>query len=195
MGSQFVVFVLCIGMMIVLELLAIAFIAGTEWAMQANVVLGIMCGLITALAFLAMIVIPIYFGVRLAPAAALSVQREKFAPLAGWGITYKRPANLFLAYLFLYIAGYIVIAIVQMMVLGLVFSENAMLVIMGFSEQSPQEIFAQAVEKLKSPMIMLPLVLGGIVYMLVSITWWLSMSGVALYAVQWWDKDNDGSGG
>lgn len=188
-GTQFLVYIIAIVVLFIIEIIALALILGTVLAGQTNIILGLIVGLFALIAVLAIFIIPTYIAVRLAPGAAISVKENKFAPLAGWQITKGRTGNLFLAYLFLFIAGYIVISIIQLTFMGMIFPENYMLTIMGYSEQNPQEIFASVAEKLKQPKIIFALSIGATLYFVSSMIWWLAISGIGTYAVKWWDRD------
>lgn len=190
MGTQFLVYLAAFTTLIVMELIVIALFAGTAFAGKAHILFGIIVGLFAFIALLAFFVIPAHIAVRLAPSAAIGVKENRFAPFSGWDITKGRTGYLFLAYLFSFIAGYVVISIIQVTAMGLVLSENYMLVVMGYSEQNPQELFASITEKLKNPGILFGLVVGAILYLCFSILWWLSICGIGTYAVRWWDSDN-----
>ncbi|MBL4869708.1 MAG: hypothetical protein JKX72_02005 [Robiginitomaculum sp.] len=190
MGTQFLVYVAAIAAFIVMEIILIALFTGTALASTVHILFGIIVGLFALIALLALFVIPVHIAVRLAPSAAIGVKENRFAPFSGWDITKGRTSYLFLAYLFSFIAGYVVISIIQITAMGFVLSENYMLVVMGYSEQNPQEIFASMAEKLKSPGIIFGLVVGAVLYFCFSILWWLSICGIGTYAVKWWDGDN-----
>ena len=194
MATQFIVYFLCMLALIAIELLMIALIAGAAFAGQGNILFGIIIGIFAVISVVAFFVVPIHIAVRLAPGAAISVKEERFSPLAGWAITKGRTGYLFLAYLFLFIAGYVVISIIQLSVMGLVFSENYMFTMMGYSEQNPQEIFSQIAEKLKQPKIIFAMALGLILYLIFSMTWWLSICGIGAYALKWWKHDQSATG-
>ena len=194
MGTQFIVYLIAMLALFVLEIIMIALFAGTVFAGKASIIFGLVVGLFAFVSLLALFIIPIYIGVRLAPGAAISVKENKFAPLAGWSITKGRTGYLFLAYLFLFVAGYIVMTIIQLTFMGMIFSENYMMTIMGYSEQNPQEIFAVVAEKMKQPKIIFALSIGAVLYFITSMIWWVSISGVGTYAVKWWDTDHMDAG-
>ena len=127
----------------------------------------------------------------MAPAAALSVKNQKLEITGGWAITKKRAGNLFLAYLLVFIIGYVVIAVIQMAAFSTILDENYFMLISGLSEENPRLVFEQAAEKLKSPGTIVVLVIAAIVYVIATVIWWLTIAGVANYAVQWWDETNE----
>ncbi len=188
MAVQLVVYLMVFGVYLlgvfVLMVLMLGIFSGS--ALLAALLVGIVF-----FGFLAFLVYLFYFSMRMAPGAALSIATDTISITGGWEITKKRTGSLFLGYLFVCIAGYIVISVVQIVVLSFVLPENYMLLAMGQTESSPTEIFAQAADRIKQPTIMLGLVIGGFVYMVTTVIWWLSFAGIGNYAVQWWQKDSE----
>ena len=192
MGIQFVVYLMVTGVMLAGMLIALILVALAGTTGQLTVILAFLFGAMAFIVYIGTFVYMAYFSVRMAPSAALSIATDETRFKGGWAITKKRTGSLFLAYLFLFIAGYIVISIIQMTMFSFVFSENYMMVVMGLSEESPEVLFKAAAEKIKNPGTMISLIIGGLIYILVTCIWWLSLVGVGDYAVQWWQKDNLG---
>ncbi|HHL42413.1 MAG TPA: hypothetical protein ENJ42_02250 [Hellea balneolensis] len=188
---QFVVYLFIFGI-----ILGFFIVFGVLVALMAvlggmSKILAILVGLILVVLYFAMFFYLVYASVRLAPASALTVATNELHFKGGWAITKGRTGSLFLAYLFIYIVGYIVITLVQMTAMSSLLGENSTLVMMGLSEQSPADMFASVAEKLKEPTTMITLVIGGIIYMIALATWYLAIAGVGSYAVQWWRADDE----
>jgi hypothetical protein len=192
MGVQLVVYLMVLGVMFAGMLIAVILIVLAEATGQLTVILAFLFGAMAFIVYIGAFVYMAYFSVRMAPSAALSIATNETRFTGGWSITKKRTGSLFLAYLFIFIAGYIVVTIIQMTMFSVVFSENYMMVVMGLSEQNPEVLFKEAAEKIKNPGTMITLIIGGLLYILVTCIWWLSIVGVSDYAVQWWQKDNLG---
>jgi hypothetical protein len=191
MGAQFMVYFMVFGIYI-LGLFAIILVAGIAgFAGQGSGILAVLIGLITLVGFFVFIWFLAYFSIRMAPAAAMTVRNQKLAITAGWAITKKRTGNLFLAYLLIFIIGYVAISVVQMAAFSAVFDANYFEMIYGLSDDNPKVAFEKATEKLKQPGTIILIVVGIIVYLIVSVIWWLSIAGVANYAVQWWEETNE----
>jgi len=188
MGAQFVVYLMVFGIYI-LGVILIALVAGIiGMAGQGSGAAAALLGLIMLVGFVFFLWFLAYFSIRMAPAAALSVKNDKLAVTDGWRITKKRTGNLFLAYLLIFIVGYVAISVVQMAAFSMILNENYFELMYGLGSENPRVVFEQAAEKLKQPGTIVLLIVGMIVYMIVTVIWWLTIAGVANYAVQWWEE-------
>ncbi|PHR58222.1 MAG: hypothetical protein COA43_10680 [Robiginitomaculum sp.] len=194
MGTQFMVYLMVLGVMLLWMLgfiiVTIVFALGAS----LSVVLAILIGIVLFVMYIAMFVYLIHFSIRMAPSAALGTQSGKMKVTGGWNITRKRTGSLFLAYLFIAVVSYIALSIIQVAMFSLVLPENYMLLMMGLSEENPRILFEQIGDKLQSPGPMLALVISGMAYAIITMMGWLSISGIAIYAVQWWQHDQETSG-
>lgn len=188
MYIQFMVMLMMFGVMVSGFII---FFLMLSIAMSLSGALSAILMVIGFVAYIGGFVYSVYFAIRMAPGAALSIYSGQTRITGGWAITRKRTLSLFGTYVFIYILGYVVVSIVQAILFSMVFAENYMLVIMGLSETSPEVFLATASEALKQPGTMVGLILGGVLYIIVSMTWWLSMAGAGNFAVQWWDGDRD----
>lgn len=188
MYVQFMVMLMMFGVMILgILILFLTMLV----AFASSGVLSTILVIVGFVVYIGALVYSVYFVIRMAPSAALSIYADKIKITGGWAITRKRTLALFGTYVFIYIIGYVVVGIVHVMLFSMVFEENYMLVMMGLSETSPEVFFATASEALKQPGTMVGLILGGILYIIALMTWWLSMAGAGNFAVQWWDEDRD----
>ena len=193
MGAQFMVYLMVIGVYFlgIVAMVIIAVAAGV--AGEAAAILAVILGILLFVGFIIYIWFLAHFSIRMAPAAALTVKTGRLAVTDGWAITKKRTGNLFLAYLLIFIVGYVVISVVQMAAFSAVLNENYFALMSGLSDDNPRIIFEQIGAKLKQPGTMIWLVISAVLYVIVSVVWWLSIAGVANYAVQWWDETSDES--
>ena len=188
MGAQFFVYLMVFGIYI-LGLLAIVVVSGIlGMAGQGSGLGAALLGLILIVGGIFFLWFLAYFSIRMAPAAALSVKNDKLAITDGWRITKKRTGNLFLAYLLIFIVGYVAISVVQMTAFSMILNENYFELMYGLGSENPRIVFEQAAEKLKQPGTIALVIVGLIIYMFVTVIWWLSIAGVANYAVQWSDE-------
>jgi hypothetical protein len=190
MGAQFMVYLMVFGIYFGAAIALVLFSALGAVLGSAGAVIGVLLafvGLIVLLWFLP------YFSIRMAPAAALTVKRQQLTVTKGWGITHKRAGSLFLAYLLIFILGYVAVTIVQTMAFSSFLDESYLTLMTGLSDESPRVVFEQAAEKLKQPGTMIILIVCAILYAVVTAIWWLSIAGVANYAVQWEAEENEPS--
>lgn len=188
---QFLAYLIVFGAMLAW---IIVFIVGIAiLGLLANIAkpLAVLVIIFAIVAYIALFVVLTIVAVRISPASALTIAQDKVSIKGALAVSKRRTGSLFLSYLFIYIIGYIAMSIVQMSVISSLFSSDAVMAIMGLSEDKPTELFAQVAEKLKNPTVIITLVIGGIVYMLAMVTWYLSIAGVGNYAVQWWKADDE----
>ncbi|WP_026940688.1 hypothetical protein [Hellea balneolensis] len=151
----------------------------------------ILAGIFGFVAIFALIAMFVFIPVRLAPAAALSMQRDKTHVLAANKVTKYRFWNLFVAYLVTYLGGYIGYYIIYMISVGIATGDMGFLMaVSGLGEDNPRVLFDAAAERMKSPLGMLLGVLAMIVNAAALAGWILLVAGVNCYAVRWWTKDD-----
>jgi len=140
---------------------------------------------------MAVIALFIAVPIRLAPAAALSMQRDKTHLLAANKITKHRFWNLFVAYLVTYVGGYIGYYVIYMISIGIATGDMGFLMALsGLGEDNPRILFEAAADRMKSPLGMLLGILAMIVNAAALAAWVLLVAGVNAYAVRWWHDDN-----
>ena len=130
----------------------------------------------------------VFVPLRLAPAAALSIKDRKLKVMEARRVTKHRAGPLFGTYLFLWFAGYVAIYAVML---------SAMIAIAGDSGIAGMSVGAPASDaamdsfaaNLSNPLYMLIGIVAIIAYAAVSSLWYLSISGVGAYAVQWYDEN------
>jgi len=128
-------------------------------------------------------------SVRLAPAAALSIQKDKTLVLAAKTLTKGRFWTLFPAYLVTFLGGYILLYIIMIMGVGFVTGDpNFFMTMSGLGKEDPTEIIAAAGERFKNPLVMLMGILALIAYSAVYALWMISIIGVSSHAVKVWSR-------
>ena len=156
-----------------------------------SVVSPILMGIVVFIGAIALIALFILVPIRLAPAAALSMQRNKTHLLAANKVTKHRFWNLFVAYLVTYLGGYIGYYIIYMISVGIATGDMGFLMaVSGLGEDNPRVLFDAAAERMKSPLGMLLGILAMIVNAAALSGWILLVAGVNSYAVRWWTEDN-----
>jgi len=132
-----------------------------------------------------------YLAIRLAPAAALSVDADRAHVLATFKITKHRFWWLFLAYLVTYVGGYILFYIVYFVALIVATGDpEIIMALSGLGEDSPKVLFEELRERFKSPLFMVLGILAMIIISAGASAWILFVAGVNAYAVRWWKGDD-----
>lgn len=143
------------------------------------------------LAVIAIIALPFLLllaSVRLAPAAALSIQNNKTHVFAAKDLTKGKFWTLFPPYLVTFLGGYIALYIVMIIAVGLVTGDsNFFMTMSGFGEGDPADIMAAAGERFKNPLVMLMGILALIAYSAVYALWMVCLIGVSSHAVKVWN--------
>ncbi len=156
--------------------------------MVVSKVLGgitIFFGILALIAFLA------WLPIRIAPAAALSVQQGRTHVLAARKVTKNRFWSLFLSYFVVGIGGYVAIYLVGSICILLVTGNSDVLTAMsGMSDENPRVVLESLSERFKNPLIMLLGVLSVILYSTIIGLWYMCYAGIGTYAVKWWRSDN-----
>jgi len=125
-----------------------------------------------------------YVAVRLAPASALTVERDTAHVLGANKITKYRFWWMFLAYLVSYVGGYILFYIVYIIALMIATGNpDIMLIMTGMGEESPRQAVEAIMERLKRPIPMFLGVLAMIITAATAAAWILCVAGVNAYAV------------
>jgi len=167
-----------------------------------TIVVSLIAGVLAATIpiLLVIVVIAAIFGfialfiglpIRLAPAAALSMKRDKTHVLAANKITKHRFWNLFVAYLVTYVGGYIAYYVIYMISVGMATGDMGFLMaVSGLGEDNPRVLFDAAAERMKSPLGMFLGILAMITNATALAGWVLLVAGVNCYAVRWWSEDD-----
>lgn len=134
-----------------------------------------------------MVLIPI----RLAPAAALTVYNDKLTLGSAFHVTKHRFWNLFMTYLVCVIGAYIALnVVIFVVVMAVVGDSSAMMAISGLGSELPSSVFEAVGARLKNPLVMLIIVLGGIAYSAISVLITLTLAGIGSYAAKWYLADD-----
>jgi len=156
-----------------------------------SVISPIIGGIIIFIAVLGFIALFVALPIRLAPAAALSMQRDKIHVMASNKVTKLRFWNLFVAYLVTYIGGYILWYMLYVISVGIATGDMGFLFdVSGLGEENPRVLFEAAAENMKSPIGMFLGILAMIINASAMAAWVLLVAGVNAYAVKWWTEDN-----
>ena len=169
-----------------LGIMAVALIGGLLSA--AIPALGIIVALVAGIALLAFLA---YLPVRLAPAAALSVNQGRIHVLAARSVTKYRFWNLFLAYLVTVIFGYIAIYSVGAICVALATGNaDIIMALSGMGTENPTIAFEAAAERFKNPVFLIIGIIALMIYLAIFNVWYLCVAGVGTYAVKWWRDDD-----
>ena len=169
-----------------LAIIVIAVVAGV-----LGVLSPILAGIAAIIGVLGVLALFIAIPIRLAPAAALSMQRDKMHLLAAGKVTKRRFWNLFVAYLVTYVGGYIGYYIIYMISVGIATGDMGFLMaISGLGEENPRVLIDAAAERMTSPLGMFLGILAMIVNAGALAAWVLLVAGVNCYAVRWWFDDD-----
>ena len=156
-----------------------------------SVISPVLMAIVIITGVFALLALFIFIPVRLAPAAALSMQRNKTHLLAASKVTKHRFWSLFVAYLVTYLGGYIAYYIIYMITIGIATGDMGFLMaISGLGEENPRILFEAAAERMKSPLGMLLGILAMIINAAALSAWILLVAGVNSYAVRWWTTDD-----
>ncbi|MEP3892026.1 MAG: hypothetical protein ABJN69_16335 [Hellea sp.] len=170
----------------VFGVIAIAVVAGI-----LGVISPILTAIVAVFGVFAILALFIIMPIRLAPAAALSMQRDKTHLVAASKVTKHRFWSLFVAYLVTYVGGYILYYVIYMISIGIATGDMGFLMaISGFGEDNPRLLFEAAAERMKSPLGMFLGILAMIINASAMAAWVLLVAGVNAYAVRWWTQDN-----
>ena len=156
-----------------------------------GVISPVLAAIVILIGVLAVIALFIAAPIRLAPAAALSMQRDKTHVFAASKVTKHRFWNLFVAYLVTYVGGYIAYYIIYMISVGIATGDMGFLMaVSGLGEDNPRVLFDAAAERMKSPLGMFLGILAMIINASAMAAWVLLVAGVNAYAVRWWTEDD-----
>lgn len=183
MLAQFIVGMISNGVMmggyIVFGICAVIAAAGAQSGVAA---IGVIGGILAFIAFIAMMGALLVTVIKLSPAAALSVRDDDIRMVEGWKATYKRFWPMFGSYLIVGVAGYIVMIIVMVIAAIMIFAGISD--VSGLQDLSDEQALAALVDAMKKPSVMIPLVISLMVYVAVTILWYLCFWGIPNYAAQ-----------
>jgi len=156
--------------------------------------LGALGVIIAFIGIIVLIGVLFLIPIRFAPAAALSIKQGELRLWSAKILTKHRFWNLFVAYLTVFLGGYVVLVLVAYMVMGLIMGDmSAVISLYGPGDTLPSEQLNGISRRLKNPVFMLIAVLGIILYATVTAIWGLIISGIASYAARWYFDDDEAS--
>ncbi len=139
-------------------------------------------GILAFLGFFLWIGGMIMVGVRLAPAASMSIRDNDIKIFEAWKLSKPYMWPMIGAYLVVIILGYIVIYAVMLFVIIAAFGNADFLTAFsGVSQEDPEALFAALGEQLQSPRVFIPLVIGTMIYVCVMMLWYLHLWGIGNY--------------
>lgn len=151
----------------------------------------ILAAIVVLFGVFAIIAMFIAVPIRLAPAAALSMLRDRTHVLAANKVTKNRFWNLFVAYLVTYVGGYIAYYIIYTISIGIATGDMGFLwAVSGLGEENPRVLIEAAAERMKGPIGMALGIIAMIINAAAMAAWILLVAGVNCYAVRWWVEDD-----
>ncbi len=151
-------------------------------------ILGVIIGVLGIIALLCLLV---FLPIRLAPAAALSVNTNSLQIMSARKVSKGIFWNLLGAYLIVLIAGYALIYIVMSFGVIAVTGDLTFLeALSGMGTENPKVAFAAASERFKNPLVMFMGIVAIFAYAGAYAMYTLSISGISSYTVKWW-RGND----
>lgn len=146
-------------------------------------ILGAIIGVI---GFIALLCFLVFLPISLAPAAALTVSRNKLQVMGARKVSKGIFWNLLGAYLVVVIGGYIFIYVVLSIAVIAVTGDTSFLeALSGMGAENPKIAFAAAAERFKNPLVMLTGILAIFAYAGAYAAYTLSISGIGSYTVKW----------
>ena len=150
----------------------------------------IFAAIVVIIGVFAIIALFIALPIRLAPAAALSMQRNKLHVLAANRVTKNRFWNLFVAYLVTYIGGYIGYYVLYTTSVGIATGDMGFLwSVSGLGDENPRLLFEAAAERMTGLLGMTLGIIAMIINAAAIAAWVILVAGVNAYAVKWWSED------
>ena len=130
-------------------------------------------------------------SVRLAPAASLSILKNKTHALAAKEITKGKFWTVFPAYLVTFVGGYFLLYVIMIIGVGLVTRDmNFFMSMSGLGEEDPKAVMAAAGERFKNPLVMLMGILALIAYSAAYAFWMISIIGVGSHMTKVWGNQS-----
>lgn len=152
---------------------------------------SVLAAIIIVISAVGVLIFMCWVPVRLAPAAALTIDQDKRHFWAAKNITKHRFCNLFVAYLAVGVLGYAVIYVVMAICVAIATGNpDFIMTISGFGAENPVVAFEAAGQRLKNPLMLIIAVAAMVLYLAVFCVWCLCLSGVATYAVKWWKAED-----
>ena len=167
-----------LGLFIAFCVFVVALYALLRLLGQALPVLQLLWMLLAALAPLALIGLAIWGGVRLAPAAALSVAQSRFVFFRAWGATRAYFWQLLGAFLLL-LAGYIVISMIIGSILQIPMNQAMMPIVTELmAGGEPAALAARFLEVMGSPLMLASLAANIVASVILSCVLYIAFFGV-----------------
>lgn len=181
--AQFVVGLISYGVMMVgYFVFAILAVLAAAGAQGGGAAVGGIAALFAFFAFIAMMGGALLAVIKLGPAAALSVRDGDIRTIEGWKATYKRFWPMLGSYLIVGVAGYIAMIILMTLMMFLIFAGISD--VSGLQDLSDDQALAAFLEAMKKPGVIIPLVIGLMLYVAFTILWYLCFWGIPNYAAQ-----------
>ncbi len=169
--------------------LLIVVLAGALLA-QLTPILGGVFIFIGIISFLCLLV---WLPIRLAPAAALTLDQDTRHLLAANKVTKFRFWNLFLAYMVVAVLGYVVLYAIGAICVMVATGDPGFIIAMsGLGGENPIIAFEAAAERLKNPIFLIMAIASLAVYAAALNLWYLCIAGIGTYAVKWWRSESIG---
>ncbi|PHQ58809.1 MAG: hypothetical protein COC03_07735 [Robiginitomaculum sp.] len=144
--------------------------------------------------FIALMCLLLFLPIRLAPAAALSVNSNSLQIMGARKVSKGIFWNLLGAYLAVIISGYVFIYVVMSVGVIAVTGDAAFLeALSGMGEENPKLAFAAAAERFKNPLVMFIGIVAIFAYAGAYAIYTLSISGISSYTVKWWRGNDEAS--
>lgn len=107
----------------------------------------------------------------------------------GVTLSKSRVRYIFLSILALVICAFIFQTIYNQILFGFMIGESQQTLMSGLGEQSPAIVFDAFYDKLKNPLFLLASIATLLFSSAVSVLYMLSLSGLGVYVVEWWQQD------
>jgi len=158
------------------------------------IAIPILAAIIGVLGFIALLCLLVFLPISLAPAAALTVNRNKLQVMGARKVSKGIFWNLLGAYLVVGIGGYLMVYVVMSVAVIAVTGDMAFLeALSGMGADNPKIAFAAAAERFKNPLVMLMGIVSIFAYAGAYAMYTLSISGISSYTVKWWRGNDEAS--
>lgn len=183
MLTQFVLFLSCIA--IYFAMIIGVFIFGALVSITGSVG-AVIFGLLMFAAFIAGIAALIKLTIRLAPAAAYGVKHNRLVIFEMWKKSKGYGWSIFGSYIITFICGYVLTSGLIYVGMFIVFGDLAASdLLIGDVPEDPDALFSQIAETFNKTSVKVSLGVFMIVYMALSLLWYLHMWGVGNYAADY----------
>ena len=182
--AQLVVFVIVFIVYMLFAFLLVFLVVVMAGMAGGSGAVGALVGIIAFVAVIAFFVLLVRLMQGWGPAAAMSVRDDKQRIFDGWPLVQGRNWPVFGTFLVVGLLGYILIYVIMIIGMFAAFGNMDFLTAMSGLDSDPEALFATMGEAVKTPRVMIPLVLFTILYMLAAMLWYLHIWGISNYIVQ-----------